>query len=249
MRARGVVTLAAWAWLSATACYVPVSGSAPLGAKTAGKGQLAATAVIEYPVIDQLATTAQPPDAAAPNRYPRANAPYAHVQLSYGLTQALDIDLGLTGELQAILPLPHGAFVGARYVPVRTGAVHLGVGLAAGYAGFGASTHSEPFEGRTVTAYYAALSASATIAAWRRVRPVIGLTVLPIHAQPHIDGVDAAAVRGLGASLTAGLAIGPLEVGTVRVRSLVPFATAGVLTSDNVRGTDLYVTAGLAKGL
>lgn len=238
--ARRPSALLALGALALGGCYVPLSGSAPLGANTVGLGELDVAAVLEYPVIDQLGTATSPPDASSPDRYPRSSAPYLQAQLAWGASHTLDLDIGLVGELQGIIPVPHGAFVGARYAFWRADSVRLGAGAHLGYAGFLASSPSQPFEGSTVTAFYASLTLTATLTRWDRVQPIFGLSVQPMYVTPRIEGqdVDSDPVRGVSAAATVGIS----------VYTITPFASAGVFASDNVRGTAPFWTVGLARG-
>lgn len=233
-----VVALVAW---TLAGCYVPVTNAVPHGGSTAGQGKIKVTGMIEYPVIDHLGTAARPPDASAPNTYPSSNAPYANVQATYGATHDFDIDVALEGEIQLIIPVPHGAFLGFRYVPYRGPNLHIGVGARFGYTGFGASLPSEPFEGATIRAYYGAASVGATMVTWDHVQPVFGLSVQPLRVQATIpdSAVQPAPIQGLNAAATLGL----------QVYWVTPFVTAGVFTSDNVRGRSHYFTFGLARSL
>ena len=98
------------------------------------------------------------------------------------------------------------------------------------------------YEDSSVRAYYASFTATATYTRDRYLQPVFSLTVLPVYVQPDIQDegvpVDVDPIMGVSAAATAGLA----------VRGVTPFVSAGVFTSDNVRGTDLFVSAGLARG-
>ena len=220
-------------------CFVPISNAVPHGASTAGKGALRITGTVEYPVIDQLATTSSPPDASAPNTYPTSQAPYGSIQATYGVTDEVDVDVGLDGEVQGVLPVPHGGYLGFRYVPYRGGNVRIGLGARFGYSGFAASYTTEPFDDSTVRVYHGAASLLMTVTRWPKVQPTFGVSVQPIRADGLVQGTQMVALRGMNAAATLGL----------RVYWVTPFVTAGFLTTDNVRGQAPYFTFGLAKSL
>lgn len=223
--------------LAASGCYVPISNAVPHGASTVGAGDYRITGTLEYPVLDQLATAASPPDASAPSEFPVSKAPYGSVQISYGLADDFNAEAGLDGELQGILPVPHGVFLGFRYVAYRSSNVRIGLGARFGYLGFGASYPTEPFEGATISGYHGAASAGATLVRWRRVQPTLGVSVQPYRVVPTFQEVELEPMQGLNVAATLGL----------RLPYVTPFVTGGYLSTNNVRGQTPYFTFGLAR--
>ncbi len=220
------------------ACATPRSSSIPTGALSAGAGQTGASGSIEYPVFDPLETIGSAPSASAPSTYATAEAPYIALSVLRGISESLDIEVGVDGALYGILPVPHGGFLGVRKMAFRGTKLDIGYALRAGYSGLLASYDDLGTEASMHTGY-ATVSATLRYHKLRWAQPHISLAAQPVFGLPTINGERHEALIGGAASMTFGVN-----------RSVIsPFATVGYRHTNNVRGSEPFVSFGIAKSL
>ncbi len=227
------------AWLAA-GCFLPVSTAAPQSALTVGKGSMGATLYSEFPTLDLLATqTDEDPDQEG---YITAPMPTATFQLGYGITDRLDLEVAVDGVLYFVLPLPLGGSIGGRYQVLDRGNIALAASARLGYVGLGTSDSGS--EGDvSVSAAYGAITLASQLFPRGVFRPGLAFSVMPASITNEIKGSAADRYFATAASVTftAGLGLGPLEVG--------PFANLVYFASPNLHGTTTLATGGLMLAL
>ncbi|MBI4510935.1 MAG: hypothetical protein HY698_14980 [Deltaproteobacteria bacterium] len=223
--------------LSSIGCYLPMSTAAPQNPDTVRKGNFGVTFHGEYQAIDLLATPARAPDPAAPERYPSAELPTFHMDVAYGVSSRLDLELGVDGLLVVALPVPTGLSAGVRYQLVRSSSVDVSLASRFGVL-YGSSKDKEGTSGHGQLHHvHAALALRLKQAKWR---PGLALSVVPARAMTELSSGESRNVDALAASSTFSLTLGSGRM------QLSPFVNVGILSTDNVRGTSAFFGVGLA---
>ena len=218
-------------------CYVPVSTSAPQDPRALGQEAWGASASVEYAPVDMLETVTTAPEAAAPGRYPITTVPAYRLELQRGITPETDVSLGVEGGLYVALPLPHGVSAGIRHHWLDAAWIDVGLALRMGYVGFFATRDEAPSQGSKVGVAFAALTANTRFGSVGGLQPGLAITVQPMRVMPALREADIDDLSALGLSATL----------SVTYRGITPFVDAGLVTSDNVRGTAPRISVGLAK--
>lgn len=228
----GLVSLLGLALCAHTACFLPLSTAAPQSARTLGKGNFGAVYYSEMPTVDLL--------AAEEDRLEYAISPFptASIQLGYGITDKLDIEVAADGTLYLFfLPLPIGGSVGARYQVLYNKNLAVALAGRVGYVGVpgtGGSGEQYPVSSR-----YGAVSAVAQLMPDGPFRPSMAVNFLP--ASVKVTDMDTTERFGAGAlsfTVTLGIGGGPYEFG--------PFVNLVYFNSPNLAGSSRFVTAGAA---
>jgi hypothetical protein len=216
-------------------CHVPMSPSAPLDPPTAETIDTTSVGMhVEHPAMDMLATVASEPAASAPNRYP--TTPYFSAHIATGINPSMGLQFGLEGTVYGIIPVPHGAWMGLRWLLSTCDTRDIGISIRGGYTGALATWNEVPYEGSSVRAGYLAVTGGVRFKAWDSLQPGVALTAQPMMAVPSIEGVEADTLHGVMAATTLSVAI----------RWFVPFVTGGAVLSTNARGLSPYLSFGLA---
>lgn len=221
------------------ACHVPISPSAALDPVPASAIDTTGLGFqVEYPALDMLGTVASPPDASAPHRYPTSGIPYFKLQLSTGINPRLSLQFGVDGSF-ALLPAPHGAWVGVRGLVSTTDTHDIGFAVRGGYAGFLAKYNEVPYDDSTVRVVHASVTGAVRFKTWDIMQPGVALTVQPVLAVPTLQGGEADTLYGASVATTL----------SGRTRYVTPFVTGGLLMSNNARGLGPFFSFGLAVGM
>lgn len=223
--------------LGLTGCILPLSTAAPQSATTVGKGRFGATLYAEAPTVDLLAAEDDPGKDLANALAP---SPTMSLQVAYGLTDRLDLEVAADGTLlYFVVPAPLGGSAGARYQILRNERVAL---AAAGRVGRVSATAEWDGEDIGGSALYGGLTVAAQAFPRGVVRPGLAISYLPISIAYEHDGGETDRFTAHVASLTASLtfAAGGLE--------LAPFGNVAFLSSDYLDGRFL-ATGGLSIAL
>jgi hypothetical protein len=231
MIARALVVSAALA----AGCHVPVSTATPQRPTTSGAGGWSVAGQLEAPVVDMLATVASEPSAATPNRYPWAEFPAFELEVAYGASERLDVEVGVQGGLYFVVPIPHAAFAGVRHHAYAGRRHDVGWFARAGYGGFLAFWNEVPYDGSRVRVAYGSTGAAWRMT-WRAVRPGLSLAAHPMRVTPDIAGPAVDDFLALGTTATL----------SVDYRAVTPFVSGGLIVSEHARGNAPVLSAGLA---
>lgn len=212
-------------------CHLPVSPAIPETPATTGRGRWGAFLAAGHPTVNLLATVEGEPDPADPHHYSRADWPSFQLRLARGVSDHVDVELGLEGMVY-VLPIPVGASLGVRHRFYATALTDMTWSARVGYA---AATSTDSADKASVV--YGVLACNADTAVWRDLRPGLALSIMPMRVQPDLASFPMDDFFALASSVTFKVALGP---------KVIPFAHAGVITSSNVRGTDFFLGLGLA---
>jgi hypothetical protein len=194
-----------------------------------GHGHYGAVFSADHPTVDLLATTREEPDPADPHHYPRASFPSFQLRVARGLSETVDVELGVEGAVY-VVPIPFGASLGARHHFYRAGTLAM---TWSGRLGYAAATDASGTDKASVV--YGVLAWNADLAAWRLVRPGLALSVMPMRVRPDVAAFPQGDLYVLSSSVTLKVALGSF---------FTPFVDAGLVTSENVRGQELHVGVG-----
>src|SRR5688572_17569584 len=103
--------LASCAVLSA-ACSIPLGAAMPQSATTLGHGNVGGALKMQWPDINP--TSYALPDGSGSGLVLGTGQAPMSLEMSYGLTDFLDVEASLDGAFVYILPLPMGVSAGAR---------------------------------------------------------------------------------------------------------------------------------------
>ncbi len=226
---------------TSTGCFLPLSTAAPQSARTLGQGQFGVTFYAEMPTLDLLASQTDAQD----EEYAIAPFPTATAQIGVGVTDSLDIEAALDGQLWFyVLPLPLGGSLGARYQVLYNQDMAIAVAGRVGYVGFGVSEVDETTDvTETVSATYGVLTGVIQAMPDRVFRPSLAVSVIPASVKNEIinEAAENYGAVSTAATITLAIGAGPLEVG--------PFVNLVYFNSPNLSGTASFATGGVSIAL
>lgn len=217
--------------LFAAGCHLPVSTAIPETPATVGRGHWGVLLAAGHPTVNLLATVQGEPDPADPHHYSRADWPSFQLRLARGVSDHVDVELGVEGMMY-VLPIPFGASLGVRHRFYTTNSTDM---TWSGRVGYAAARDAASADEASIV--YGVLACNADTEGWRGLRPGLAVSIMPMRVDPDLETFPIDEFYAVASSVTFKLALGP---------NVIPFAHAGLITSSNVRGTDLFLGLGLA---
>ncbi len=210
-----------------------MSTGAPQSATTVGKGEVGLTAYAEAPTVDLQASSEDP----YTGDYDYSPLPTMSVEAAFGLTDNLDLELGLDGVLYFVVPVPLGASLGLRQQVVDMPELAVAINARVGYVQLTENSSNsevrEEFDG-----VYGKLTGVARYNPHGVVRPGIALTLAP--ARVYLDRANETPThydaRSATLSATLAIALGNFELG--------PFANLVAFDSPRLQGGAVFYTGG-----
>jgi hypothetical protein len=219
---------------TASGCFLPMGTAAPQSAKTVGRGGYATSFHAELPTINLIA---EDQDEQGQDGDQLVVAPSAsmHFGVQFGLTDRLDLELGVEGALYLfLLPIPTGASGGFRYQIVQGGPLDLAIAARGGYVGISGDDGDQPSDGDwSASAKFGSFSLVGQLADGP-VRPLAAVNLMPAFIDQDLPDQAPESFTGIASSLTIGVAF------VAGHFQLTPFATLAYFGSTEIDGAGTF---------
>ncbi len=241
---RTLLLLMAMAAALCSGCFLPLTTGAPQSASTLGKGKAGGAAYAEFPSVNLAGVAREGTENPLPGVDGDAvSASISGVaQFSFGLTDSLDLELGVEGMLYLLLiPLPTGAHAGLRYQLVDTPSWKVAVATRVGHSRF---TGSSSISGETrLRSFNGMLSGVAQLTTMRTFHPSVALSLYPSYVTHTGAELGQGEMLTLAGALTLNLTF---DLGLVE---LTPNVGMVVFHSPRLRSARVLPQVGLAFAL
>jgi hypothetical protein len=227
--------LALTAVTALSGCFLPIGTAAPQSAKTIGEGGYGTSLHAELPTINLVAEdeAEQGRDGDRVVANPSASMNFG---FTYGLTNKLDLEIGVEGALLLfVVPIPTGLSGGVRYQAFHSDAFAIAVAARGGYVGISGSVEDsqDPDTDWSASARFGQFTAVGQLSTGP-VRPLIALSAMPLLVDSDLPDQNAERFTALAATATVGATF---VAGTFQ---LTPFGALTYFGSPEIDGVSTF---------